>query len=68
MTSRVYAEVQSQTGPVNLKVYSKNRTFYRGDILVHQEFGIGYVQSTFANKIEVMFGVKKEILTHKIIF
>lgn len=50
------------------KSYSTNQSFYVGDIIQHNSFGLGYIQDSFGNKIEVLFEDKIRVLIHMVMF
>ena len=51
----------------NQKDYHSSDNYLIGDILSHKSFGLGYVQLTFGNKMEVIFEDKVRVLVHKIL-
>lgn len=50
------------------KKYSTSESFYVGDFINHNNFGVGYIQSSFGNKIEVLFEDKIRTLIHMVMF
>lgn len=48
--------------------YNKSASFYQGDYISHSKFGIGYIQTTFGNKIEVLFEDKVRLLVQRVVF
>lgn len=48
--------------------YNKSASFYQGDYISHAKFGIGYIQTTFGNKIEVLFEDKVRLLVQRVVF
>lgn len=52
----------------DFKDYSSSSSFYQGDLIHHFKFGRGFVQSSFGNKIEVLFEDKMRLLVHKVMF
>lgn len=53
---------------VDSKDYRTSGCFYVGDYIQHNHFGVGYIQNSFANKIEVLFEDKVRTLIHMVIF
>lgn len=51
-----------------IKNYSSNDSFYAGDVLSHTKYGLGHVETSFGNKIEVRFEDKIRLLIHKLMF
>lgn len=51
-----------------IKKYSSTESFYKGDLIEHERFGRGRVQTSFGNKIEVIFQDKMRILIHRLLF
>ncbi len=49
------------------KPYQSASSFYVGDYITHKSFGMGYIQSSFGNKIEVLFEDKIRLLVHRIL-
>lgn len=52
----------------NLKSYSTLSSYYVGDCIEHKSFGLGYIQDSFGNKIEVLFEDKVRTLIHMVMF
>ena len=50
------------------KSYGTSESFYIGDFIEHKKFGLGYIQNSFGNKIEVLFEDKVRTLIHMVIF
>jgi hypothetical protein len=50
------------------KSYGVNDSFYIGDFIDHKKFGLGYIQDSFGNKIEVLFEDKVRTLIHMVVF
>lgn len=50
------------------KNYNSNESFYTGDIICHENFGLGYVESSFGNKIDVLFEDGAKTLVHMVMF
>lgn len=50
------------------KTYNSNQSFYTGDIISHKNFGLGYVESSFGNKIDVLFEDRARTLVHMVMF
>ena len=50
------------------KRYSFAESFYKGDLILHDHFGKGCVESSFGNKIEVLFKDKIRTLVHRVVF
>jgi hypothetical protein len=48
--------------------YDMSQSFYEGDYIAHGSFGLGYIQSTFGNKIEVLFEDKVRLLVQRVVF
>jgi hypothetical protein len=48
--------------------YNKSASFYQGDYISHTKFGLGYIQTTFGNKIEVLFEDKVRLLVQRVVF
>lgn len=51
-----------------IKEYSSSESFYKGDLINHNHFGKGRVETSFGNKIEVIFQDKMRILIHRLIY
>lgn len=52
----------------DFKDYTATSSFYTGDLIHHFKFGKGFVESSFGNKIEVLFEDKMRLLVHKVVF
>ncbi len=50
------------------KTYEKSESFYVGDCISHKYFGVGFVQLSFGNKIEVLFEDRIRTLIHMVVF
>ena len=50
------------------KAYEKSESFYVGDCISHKYFGVGFVQLSFGNKIEVLFEDRIRTLIHMVVF
>lgn len=50
------------------KNYKTTDSFYVGEYIDHNSFGVGYIQSSFGNKIEVLFEDKMRVLIHMVMF
>ncbi len=48
--------------------YNIAESFYEGDYISHSKFGLGYIQTTFGNKIEVLFEDKVRLLVQRVVF
>lgn len=52
----------------DVKCYLMSDSYYVGDFIVHNSFGLGYIQNSFADKIEVLFEDKVRLLKHMVMF
>lgn len=50
------------------KIYTTSSSYYVGDYIKHQSFGVGYVQDSFSNKLDVLFEDKARTLVHMVMF
>ncbi len=47
-----------------IKSYHDFHAFDVGDIINHNDYGLGHIQASFGNQIEVLFEDKMRTLTH----
>ncbi|MBC76032.1 MAG: hypothetical protein CME64_08440 [Halobacteriovoraceae bacterium] len=50
------------------KTYKTSNSFYVGEYIDHKKFGVGYIQDSFGNKVEVLFEDKVRTLIHMVMF
>lgn len=51
----------------SFKNYDDSQSYYKGDFILHPELGKGYVVTSFANKIEVLFEHNQKTLTQRLV-
>ena len=54
----------TDTKKEDVKTYKDYQSFQVGDVINHDHFGLGHVQESYGNKIEVLFEDQMRVLTH----
>lgn len=52
----------------DVKNYALSESFTVGEYIDHKTFGLGYVQDSFGDKIDVLFEDKARLLKHMVMF